>query len=221
MSQVGQRLVYQNAKNLVQAAGLSAANAVLSQSFLRLEVPLVAGATSYTFDVLVNENLNPQFVTQQKLNLQDAFIVSQMGVFLAVPASSAINETAFQLHSYPNQVVFTGTNDVAALGVYSGQMQLTVNQRTIVTGWDLMKHYQVNQTQQLVARAAATPFSNVDETNMLKDGFAPVEPNLVLVGSKKNILQIILPTGLSAVEANSRLVIMFRGIIAQNVTSVK
>lgn len=127
MSQIGQRLVFQNSKNAIQRAGLNAGNAVLSQSYLRMEVPLVAGVTNYTFDILVNENTNPQYVTQNKLNLQDAFVLSNLGFFLAVPATSATNESAFQLLSYPNQVAFTGTNDVAAQTIYNGQMQLTVN----------------------------------------------------------------------------------------------
>lgn len=220
MSQIGQRLVFQNSKNAISRAGLNPANAVLSQSYLRMEVPLVAGATNYTFDILVNENTNPQYVTQNKLNLQDAFVLSQLGFFLAVPATSAVNEAAFPLMTYPNQVIFTGGNDVAAQTIYNGQMQLTVNQRTIITAWDLNRHYQVNQTQQLVARAAGTPFSNIDQNNFDTDGFSVVEPNVVLVGSKKNILQVVIPAGLATVEANSRLVCVMRGILAQNVTSV-
>lgn len=220
MSQIGQRLVFQNSKNAIQRAGLNAGNAVLSQSYLRMEVPLVAGVTNYTFDILVNENTNPQYVTQNKLNLQDAFVLSNLGFFLAVPATSATNESAFQLLSYPNQVAFTGTNDVAAQTIYNGQMQLTVNQRTIITSWDLARHYKANQTQQLVARAASTPFSNIDQFNGDSDGFSVVEPNVVLVGSKKNILQVVLPSGLASIEANSRLVCVMRGILAQNVTSV-
>lgn len=220
MSQVGQRLVFQNAKALIENAGLSVAKAVLSPSYLRLEANLVAGATNYTFDVLVNESLNPQFVTQNKLNLQDAFIASQIGVFLAVPATSALTDTSFQLNTYPNQVVFTGTNDEAAMGLYAGQLQLTVNQRTILTAWDVSRHYCTNQTQQLVARAAATPFSNIDQLDLAKDGFVPIEPNLVFVGSKKNVFQLVLPAGLTAVQANSRVVIVLRGLLAQNVTSV-
>jgi hypothetical protein len=38
--------------------------------------------------------------------------------------------------------------------------------------------------------------------------------------SKKNILQVQLNTGLATVQANSRLVCIFRGILAQNVTPV-
>lgn len=221
MSQVGQRLVFQNAVAALTRAGIEPGKAVLSQSFLRLEANLVAGVTNYTFDILVNENINPQFATQNKLNLQDAFMVSQMALLLCVPPTSSLSEAAFQLHTYPNQVAFTGTNDVAALAVYNGQLQLTINQRTVLTGWDTSRHLCVNQTQQLVARAGGTPFSNIDQINLSKDGFVPVEPNLVLVGSKKNQLQLVLPAGLSAVEANSRVVIIMRGILAQGVTSVK
>jgi hypothetical protein len=220
MSQIGQRLVFQNSKNAISRAGLNPANAVLSQSYLRTEVPLVAGVTNYTFDLLVNENTNPAYVTNNKLNLQDAFVLSQLAFFLAVPSSSSTSAADFNLYTYPNQVAFTATNDVAAQTIYNGQMQLTVNQRTIITGWDLSRHYCVNQTQQLVARAGATPFSNLDQLNGTTDGFAVVEPNVVLVGSKKNVLQVVLPAGLATIEPNSRLICVMRGILAQNVTSV-
>lgn len=219
-SQIGQRLVFQNSKNAIKRAGLNPASAVLSQSYLRFEAPLSTSQTTYTFDTLVNENTNPNYVTQNKLNLQDAFVVSGIGFFLAVPASSATTETAFPLYTYPNQVAFASATDVDAYTIYNGQMQLTVNQRTIITGWDLSRHYVANQTQQLVARAAATPFSNIDQNNFATDGFYPAEPNIVLVGSKKNILQVQLSTGLATVQANSRLICVFRGILAQNVTPV-
>jgi hypothetical protein len=51
-------------------------------------------------------------------------------------------------------------------------------------------------------------------------GFFPCEPNIVLVGSKKNDLTVTIPSGLSVITANSRLVCIFRGILAQNTTSV-
>ena len=219
-SQIGQRLVFQNSKNAIKRAGLNPASAVLSQSYLRFEVPLSTSTTTYTFDTLVNENTNPNYVTQNKLNLQDAFVVSGIGFFLAVPASSATTETAFPLYTYPNQVAFATATDTDAYTLYNGQMQLTVNQRTIITGWDLTRHYVANQTQQLVPRAAASPYSAIDQNNLATDGFYPAEPNIVLVGSKKNILQVQLNTGLATIQANSRLVCVFRGILAQNVTPV-
>jgi len=219
-SQIGQRLVFQNSKNAIKRAGLNPASAVLSQSYLRFEVPLAVGTTTYTFDTLVNENTNPNYVTQNKLNLQDAFVTSAIGFFLAVPASSATTETAFPLYSYPNQVAFASASDVDAYTIYNGNMQLTVNQRTIMTGWDLSRHYFVPQTQGLVTRASSSPYNAIDQLDLASDGFYPAEPNIVMVGSKKNILQVNLNTGLASIQANSRLVCVFRGILAQNVTPV-
>jgi hypothetical protein len=213
-TQLGQRLVFKNAKAAVTRAGLSPANAVLSQSYLRFEVPLNALQSSYTFDTLVNENTNPNYVTQNKLNLQDAFVTSSIGFFLAVPASTATTETEFPLYSYPSGLGFSSAPaKAAANGIYSGSMTLTVNQRTIITAWDISRHYFVPQTQ---GSAPAT----VDQIDLSENGFYPAEPNIVMVGSKKNILQVQLPSGLTSVQQYSRLVCVFRGILAQNVTPV-
>jgi hypothetical protein len=223
-SQLGQRLAFQNASNAVKRAGQSPANAVLSQSFLRLETGLVAGNTQYKFDVLVNENTQTtNFNTQLKLNLQDSFIVSQIGIFVASPASAT--DASYRLLTYPNKTVF-GANATALNTIYNGYMQLTINQRTIVPNWDLYKHLDVPTTQQNTvtggyAAAAISPAVLADDQNNGDDfGFYPCEPNLVLVGSKKNELTITLPAGLATVNANSRLVVVFRGILAQNTTSV-
>jgi hypothetical protein len=222
-SQIGQRLAFQNASNAVKRAGQNPANAVLSQSYLRLETGLVAGNTQYKFDVLVNENTQTtNYNTQLKLNLQDSFIVSQIGFFLASPGVSATN-TDFRLLTYPNKTVF-GANAPYLNSIYNGYMSLTINQRTIVPNWDLYKHLDVPTTQQnmLTGTFIASPLGQLaDDQNDASDyGFFPCEPNIVLVGSKKNDLTVTIPSGLTAVTANSRLVCIFRGILAQNTTSV-
>lgn len=224
-SQIGQRLAFQNASNAVKRAGQSPANAVLSQSYLRFETGLVAGNTQYKFDVLVNENTQTtNFNTQLKLNLQDSFIVSQIGFFLATPSTSTA--TNFRLLTYPNKTAFsTAGSAVACNSIYNGYMSLTINQRTIIPNWDLYKHLDVPQTQQNgtfngpVAGSAVFPD---DQNNAGDFGFYPCEPNIVLVGSKKNDLTVTIPSGIpaGAVQADSRLVCIFRGILAQNTTSV-
>jgi hypothetical protein len=223
-SQLGQRLAFQNASNAVKRAGQSPANAVLSQSFLRLETGLVAGNTQYKFDVLVNENTQTtNFNTQTKLNLQDSFIVSQIGFFICTPASST--DASYRLLTYPNKTAFGATNSGYMNTIYNGYMQLTINQRTIIPNWDLYKHLDVPTTQQnmVTATFATTAGAGLlaeDQNNADDFGFFPCEPNIVLVGSKKNELSVTLPAGLTAVTANSRLVCIFRGILAQNTTSV-
>lgn len=239
-SQIGSRMAFQNAANAVKRAGLNPGNAVLSQSYLRFEVPLVASATSYKFDVLVNESVNGTINTQQKLNLQDAFVANQIGFFLACPSSST--DTTFRLLNYPainlttsqigTPATFTVAQAAAANSIYQGQMQLTVNQRTVITSWDLYRHLLIPTTQMnagLITTAAfAAPASDGatkghpfdDNANGADYGFYPTEPNIVLAGNKKNDLTVQLPVGPSVIPANSRLVCIWRGILAQNVTPI-
>ena len=222
VNQIGERLVFQNARNAMQRANVNAEKAVLTPSYLRLEAPLTTSLTTYSFDVLVNEQTNPNYITSQKLNLQDSILISSIGLFLCNPATSGTNTSSFPLYSYPNQVAFDGTSDDEAYSIYNGNLQLVVNQRTILTGWDCQRHYCVNQTQQLQAKATSTPWLNIDQLSGANDGFFPCEPNVVLIGSKKNQLTLNLPKALASVPAsgNARVVLILRGILAQNSTSV-
>lgn len=214
-SQLGQRLVFQNAKTAMVKAGINPANAVLTQSYLRFEVPLSTTQTNYTFDTLVNENNNPNYLTQQKLNLQDAFVTSDIGFFLAAPSDNSLSNSTFQLLTYPNSVILSAANAAtSAYTIYNGTMQLTVNQRVFIPNWDLYRHYSVPQTQDNSAAAV------IDQQEGSESGFYPAEPNIVLIGSKKNLLQVNLTTALAAIQPNSRLICIFRGILAQNVTPV-
>lgn len=211
-TQHGQRLVFNNAKSLVANAGFNVGSAVLSQSYLRSEVLLTTTQTSYHIPVLVNDTQNGAasgFPTEQRLQLQDAFVVSSIGIFTAVPANAA--DTAYQLYSYPDLTAF-GANAGAYYGLYNGQFQWIVNNRQIIPTYDLYRHYWVPQTQ-----TSATLVNQWDS----EAGYFPAEPNPVLVGSKNNQISIVLPSALTAVTANSRLIVIFRGMLAQNVTPVR
>lgn len=210
-SQVGSRLAYKNAKNAINRAGKSTAGAVLSQSYLRLETAFVAGQANYRFDVLVNENQSgsANFPTCNKLNLQDSFYIASMGIFIGAPSSAS--DTTFPLLTYPNTTQLGASADNYN-SFYNGYLSLTMNQRVIVPYWNLNRHYCVNQTQQTATL--------LDQANLGSDGFYPIEPMWVLSGDKKNDLTITLPAGLATIQANSRIVIVMNGILAQNVTSV-
>lgn len=221
-TQQGARLVYNNAVKTFNAAGVSTAKAVLSQSFLRFEVPLSTTQTQYTFDTLVNENVNTNFVTQNKLNLQDSFIVSRIGFFIGLAAGSGAAETKVPLYTYPDTAKFSTANAATSLEtVYGGNMTFTVNQRQIVTGWDLYKHKVVPFTQSGYLPYAASTMITENSINFSNDGYYPCEPNLILIGSKKNTLSVQLAGTLTAIQANSRLVCIFQGILGQNCTSVR
>ena len=221
---VGTRLAFEKAKQAINSAGFSLGQAVLSQSYLRLEVGLSTSITNYQFPVLVNDvssSNTTSFNTEQRLNLQDAFVCSSIGLFFAKPSSST--DTSYQLVTYPNAQIFTASNTATSLfNWYNSSLTLTVNNRQIVPAYDLYRHYNVPITQQQSAPYyAANTQAFKDQQSGADSAFYPVEPAWVLVGSKQNTLQVQLPTAMTAVESNSRAVIILRGHLAQNVTSVR
>lgn len=221
MTQHGARLVFENAKSLVQNAGFNVNQAVLSQSYIRTEVAMSTSTTQYTLPILVNsanQAGGTTFSTMNLLNLQDAFVVSQIGIFTAIPASSST--TAFPLYTYPNASAYTTTGAAAALyNLYNGNMSVTVNNRQIVPSWDIYRHLYVPQTQQGAAATAST----IDQNDASEFGYYPTEPNIVLVGSKNNQITLNLPAAIGTLQATTapRIVVIFRGILAQNVTPVR
>ena len=220
-TQHGARLVFENGRQLIQNAGFSVNQAVLSQSYLRSEVAMSTSTTQYTIPILVNSANSAggtNFATSNLLALQDAFVVSSIGVFVAKPASSTT--TAFPLYTYPNASAFStsGASD-ALYNLYNGSLSVTVNNKQIVPSWDLYRHLYVPQTQQGAAATATT----IDQNDATEFGYYPCEPNIVLVGSKNNVVQLNLPAAIGTLQASTapRIVVIFRGLLAQNCTPVR
>ena len=223
-STVGTRLAFEKAKQAINTAGFSLGQAVLSQSYLRLEVALSTTITSYQFPVLTNDvssSNTSSFNTEQRLNLQDAFVCSSIGLFFCKPSSTTA--TNFQLFTYPNSQNFTASNTASSLlNWYNSSLTLTVNNRQIVPAYDLYRHYSVPMQQQVTAPYySANTATFIDQQSGADSAFYPVEPAWVLVGSKQNSLQVQLPQAMAAVETNSRAVLILRGHLAQNVTPVR
>lgn len=219
-TQHGARLVFDNAKALVSNAGFNVNQAVLSQSYLRSEIAMSTSTTSYHVPVLVNDTQNGNaFATENRLNLQDAFVVSSIGIFVAAPAASTT--TAFPYFTYPNAQTFSTVGAAAALyNLYNGSLSITINNRQIVPSWDIYRHLYVPQTQQATATGTNTA---IDQNDASEFGYYPVEPNLVLVGSKNNQISLNLPSAIGTLQASTapRIVVIFRGILGQNITPVR
>jgi len=211
LTQGGARLVYKNAQDALIKAGVNPANAVLSQSYLRFETFLSTTKTSYDFGVLNNQTPNgiAQAPTENRLALQDAFYISELMVYIASAASAT--DSAYKLYTYPSPTVF----GASLYTLYNGQLSLTVNNRQIVPSSDLIKYLQIPQTQ---VNDTIEPFT-VDQFD---GSFANViEPNLVLIGSKNSLINITLPSALTGMlSPYTKVVIVARGILAQNVTVV-
>lgn len=217
MDSIQARMVYDNSKKALYKAfqgvpGLDVNTFKLTQSYIRLEQPLAAGPTIFNFPLLANQG-NP-FNTEVRLNLQDSFVISQIGIFVAGPTSTT--DAAFKLYAYPNFFLFAA-NAAPMQVLYNGKLSISVNNNVILPAWDIQRHWVTNQVQQNAAIAAAV-FQ--DEYNGSEDGYYSCEPNLVLVGSKNYQISIQIPAGIASVLANSRVAVVFRGILAQNSTVV-
>lgn len=216
------RLVYENALKMIKAAGLTADITKLTQSDLVLEQQMITGNNQYQFPVLNNQQ-GPAggniFNTEQRLNQQDSFVVSAWGMFLCKPTSAT--DATFVPQSYPNPQVFTTANvAVAAQTLYNSYAKIAVNNDIVLPVWHLSRHYLVPQSQQaplITGVENAIPYSQVD---MSSDGFVPVEPNLLFIGSKNTVITITLPAALAAVETFQRTRLHFRGVLAQNSTII-
>lgn len=217
VSTMGQRVIYANAREMLAKAGIGAQQAVLTQGYLRFEQPMVVGQTNIVFPVLVNQSTGGQFNTENRLALQDAFVTSEVGVFLFTPSSATA--TNVPLLSYPNTTLFaTALSAAAAETIYHSYLTLSINKSVTVPFWDVWRSRLTNQTQQSVAIAAGTA---QDQLSGRDDVFYPTEPNWVIGGAASNILQLVMPNSFAAVTPLSRIVVFMRGVLAQNCTSIQ
>jgi hypothetical protein len=218
-TQMGQRMVFENAKALINSLGYSAAHAKLTQSFLRSEVALSTSVANYHIPVLVNDTQNGSVrVNEKRLNLQDIFITTEIDILIGIGAATA---TDAKLYSYPNPNVFSTSGAAAALySLYNGYLNLTINNEQLLPAWSVLRHLFVPQTQGGVGITAQTIFP-IDQINFGEDAAYPVEPGIVMNGAANINLNLTANGAPAAIQANSFICVIQRGILCQNVTTVK
>ena len=218
-TQMGQRMVFENAKALINNLGYSAAHAKLTQSFLRSEVALSTSVANYHIPVLVNDTQNGSVrVNEKRLNLQDIFITTELDIFIGIGAATA---TDAKLYSYPNPNVFSTSGAAAALySLYNGYLNLTINNEQLLPAWSVLRHLFVPQTQGGVGITAQTIFP-IDQINFGEDAAYPVEPGIVMNGAANINLNLTANGAPAAIQSNSFICVIQRGILCQNVTTVK
>lgn len=219
LSTFDNRLVYENAVKICQKYQIDYEGASpISQSTLRLEQTLTAGATQYTFAVLVNDNgpAGTKFPTEIRLNQQDSFIASTLAIRLGLPSSAA--DCSYVDHSYPNPIVFA--TGAASLGtVYKSYMKVTINNVVKIPTLQLGRFRQVQFAQQATAAANQNGIAQ-DSIDEATDGVMLVEPNIILIGSKNNLITVTLPAAMATVDAGTRLIMEWRGVLVQNSTII-
>jgi hypothetical protein len=221
-TQMGQRMVFENAKNLVRGLGYSVEQAVLTQSYLRSEVALSTSIANYHIPVLVNDTQNGSVrVNEKRLNLQDIFVTTEIAVLIGIGSGTT---TSAKLYTYPNSTAFaTGGGDLWT--IYNGYLNLAVNNQQILPAWDVLRHYFVPQTQQNTnfnaATATAPAVYTIDQADLSESPYFPVEPGIVMNGAANINFQLTANGAPAAVATNSFICVIQHGILCQNVTTVK
>jgi hypothetical protein len=191
----------------------------LSQHEIRLEVELNATSNRFVFGLTPNQanSTNVIFPTENRLNLQDSLIVNEYAVYVALPASRT--DTAFQLLTYGNTQIFSAAQALAIdNGFYSnGWLETRVNNDVIIPYRGLRNHWYKPQTQQTAPLGAGSPG---DQIRGAEDGFVTQEPNLLLIGSKNYVPEIVMPSALASVAQFTRAILIYQGVLAQNSTVV-
>lgn len=211
-TQMGSRMVFENAKTLVRSLGYSVEHAKLTQSYLRSEVALSTSIANYHIPVLVNDNQNASGprVNEKRLNLQDIFITTEIAVLIGIGTAT---DTKAKLYTYPNATAFAAATDDDLWSIYNGYLNLTINNEQVLPAWDVLRHYFVPQTQQSA--------STTDQWSASSDAFYPVEPGIVMNGAANINFQLTANGAPATVQANSFIAVVQRGILCQNVTTVK
>lgn len=243
ISSVDSRLVLLNARRRLKALATKYKRTIdwnttkLSQSYLRSEITLSQTGTIFQFPIITNDAPNSNAVGSKQLllTLQDTFFVSHLGIFLLCESSANYTAPttraallANTLMTFPstalNQAGETGFDLNRLRMLWNAKLTLTVDNRVITPQWDTLRHYVTPQTQRGQFTLPPANYQFADQLDGGQDGFYPVEPNWMLSGSKNNQFQFILPEPLGdpSIPNNDvvKLVCIFRGVLAQNSTSI-
>lgn len=220
---VNSRMSFEVAAQLLESLGYSTAQANPTQSYVRSEVAINASTTQYQIPIVINQTPTGGvlFPSEKRVELQDIFVPTELGIFAAAPSSATAPST--KLYSYENTTVFTGSGVAASLlNLWAGRYSLVVNNTQVLPAWDIWRHYSVPLTQQAAnADYTGSTINVADALNGYENGFYPVAPSFVLSGAANIQATINLPSAISSVLLNSRIVVIHRGILLQNVTSVR
>ena len=219
---LGQREVYENAARLLRENGYNVENARLTQSQLRSEVAMSASSTKFHFPIVINDSQNGNaFNTEKRLQLQDVFIVAAARLCVAVPSSAT--DGMFELFSYSNLAKFTTANAAPSVrGAFSnGNLSMAIDNSQVLPYFPLNWMYKAPETQEATdADYTASGIDLLDSVDGSYDGIIQIEPNFILSGNAQIDVNLNLPTALTAIQANSRFVLLFYGLLAQNCSKV-
>lgn len=122
---------------------------IISPDFLRIEQELKNTTGSYVFPI---ETTSGQGIMERKLDRNDLFVITGLGIFLL--AETEATPGAGVLQTYPNQIVFpaaAGFNPDHLEAIYNGKLSLKIQSKVNIEGMSMQHFRVVPETQQSAA----------------------------------------------------------------------
>lgn len=158
---------------------------VIAESYIRMEAYLTNGKAEYQF---FHRLLGNEAPTERKLNDQDAFRITDLGLFLLQESTTVAGIGV--LNTYPNPIQFPdeagGIQNAHLEHIYNGFVSAKIGDTTWLPDLPIHDCRVVNTAQQ---NALATN----DSGKMFGDGFIPVVPQYTLKGRENNEIKLIVP----------------------------
>jgi hypothetical protein len=200
----------------LQKAKAAYPNAIITEGFLRSDIPVSSTVSSLNFNFLASQpNSGATSLTPKERNLRlklsDAFLVT--GWKLCIYKAGAASPTEAQQstpveYSYPNASVFSGSGEAANFeALYNSVMNVTVNKTEYFSQYWANVFRRVNQAQAGAVTAAitgpttyTTPAEQQDGKN---NGFVGIEQTFYMSGAWDMSFQLILPSAVSLAGTSS------------------
>lgn len=223
----------------------------LTQGFIRTPIDLTVGTALFQFPITTLDSLQgaPAIPIQNLVASVDAFVAGMMSYYVCfynwlmgatqTTPDYGANNDPLPL-TYPSPWTNNGTSLIFSQGagfLWLGYLKIEVNSKVLYKNWDLLRHYNAPRTQ---ASGAAPTYQALlrNQYDGGSDGFFPMEPLPVFSGSRQNVVQMFLPTNVSATGAAGtpiypfalsnygvnfvlKAVLHFRGINGQNCSGLK
>ncbi|MBA7514353.1 hypothetical protein ES705_06381 [subsurface metagenome] len=117
-----------------------------SPSYLRVEQALSNTKTRYKFDI---KKTGAELATERKLDRNDVFIVTHLGVYLIAQVSTTIGLEVLQAYANPEIFVgATGFTPEHLNTIYSGHLEVKIGQKVNIEALDMNKFRYVPTSQQ-------------------------------------------------------------------------
>lgn len=191
-----------------------------SPGFLRLEALL--GATSViSFDLLVNQGKPTK--TENRLQITDTFIVTDLGFFVFKVAAGATT-TLGKLRTFANPTIFSAAGEADRINAIweSGKFQMTKNGVQSIPALDMERFRSVGIAQEGLQVGAANSYF-ADERRDARVGFIETfTPVITFQGNDNVTLNVNLPesVNLAGTDSDNYAVLYFRGFLRQNASFV-